>query len=542
MRIVRRGQGPPAERIPGGYRLDAEPDWIVEGSPEALVAVCAAMPPGIAEAWGPIVRLRFGNAVGRIAAGPLGTLHVHSGKWDESAYDAMLAEIAAEAAALPFAAGAASALPFARDPTMPHVDVPYHAFVWLRHALVEAPARPLLGALEQIVADPHRRLVRSDREVAVELASVITARALDDVLAGRWPFQRAPEGLGVRGVMPTRVADAAAREAVDTAENRFVKAFLDTCVRVIAALRERLSEATPRVAARLGADLDAVETALAPIRRASLWRKVGRLVQMPSGSAVLQRRAAYREVLRSSILLRAASRVLPLSEPDVVQLLEVRDIAKLYELWCGFHLLGLLRESLGQPIETRPLGGNAFGTSIRHGWQARWASGVESAVNPTYTQTLGWHGRSRSVELRPDFAVLVPAGPAKGLHLFDAKFRLAIKNGASESRVDDLHKMHTYRDAIPAARSAWVLYPGEVSEIFPDDPGASTVLGVGAFPALPGAPHDSLADHLADLLGVPRRVGRKRAEPAGGSGHPVGDTARRPAVSGDPAPPDATTS
>ncbi len=422
VRLVRRGDGPAAEAVAGGWRVDAEADWLVEGDDDGLRAVVAALPAGIAQVWGSVVRLRLGTSVGRIAAGPLGVLYVRSGKWSEVEYEQMLDEIAAEAMALPFAAAAASALPYARDPLLRAVDVPYHAFVWLRHALLDAPRRPLLGALRGIVADPHRRLLRHERDVPVELAAAISPRTLDDVVAGRWPLQRAPEGCGVRGFLPIRVADSAAKHSVDTAENRFVKVFLELCAHVISSMRRRLSGAAAGLRARLAADLDAIDGALAPVRRSTLWREVGRLTHVPSGSSVLQRNANYREVLRSSVLLRAASRVLPLSEPELVRLLEVKDVAKLYEIWCGFHLVGLLRARLGAPAVLTAIRRDAFGANVRWGLHARWSTGVEVAVNPTYTMSCGWHGRSRSVELRPDLALFVPSGPGVGLHLFDAKF------------------------------------------------------------------------------------------------------------------------
>ena len=47
--------------------------------------------------------------------------------------------------------------------------------------------------------------------------------------------------------------------------------------------------------------------------------------------------------------------------------------------------------------------------------------------------------------------------------------------------------MHTYRDAIPAARSAWVLYPGTETRFFAASPGAGRGHdGVGVLPARPG--------------------------------------------------------
>lgn len=70
----------------------------------------------------------------------------------------------------------------------------------------------------------------------------------------------------------------------------------------------------------------------------------------------------------------------------------------------------------------------------------------------------------------------VPSGPNAGLHALDAKFRLRKEALASLEHDDgapgstykaaDLHKMHTYRDALSAVRTAWVLYPGDVFRFF----------------------------------------------------------------------------
>ena len=45
----------------------------------------------------------------------------------------------------------------------------------------------------------------------------------------------------------------------------------------------------------------------------------------------------------------------------------------------------------------------------------------------------------------------------------------------------DLYKMHAYRDAIPDARSAWVLYPGTERRFFAH-PESDGIEGVGALP------------------------------------------------------------
>ncbi len=109
-------------------------------------------------------------------------------------------------------------------------------------------------------------------------------------------------------------------------------------------------------------------------------------------------------------------------------------------------------------------------------------------------------------------SVQISGGPNKGLHLFDAKFKVDrldvvmsvnrddedVRDAADERRGTfkrgDLYKMHTYRDAIPCARSVWILYPGTDTRFFNDlekqtissaESLPSIVQGVGAIPFLP---------------------------------------------------------
>ena len=132
--------------------------------------------------------------------------------------------------------------------------------------------------------------------------------------------------------------------------------------------------------------------------------------------------------------------------------------------------------------------------------------------------------------MRPDIALAIPTGPNAGLHLFDAKFRLdrldallpiADEETDAERQQErrgtfkraDLYKMHTYRDAIPEARTVWILYPGSEMRFFPADPQqppvttfASTLpvplAGVGAIPLLPAEASPALRDLLM-LLTAP---------------------------------------
>ena len=63
----------------------------------------------------------------------------------------------------------------------------------------------------------------------------------------------------------------------------------------------------------------------------------------------LQGRHHYLEPFQHYMRLRLGLR-LPRSEVELSRMLEMRDVAMLYELWCGFATLGAVRQELGLPI------------------------------------------------------------------------------------------------------------------------------------------------------------------------------------------------
>lgn len=500
VRVHRHPDRTPPECFAGALVLDAEATWVVEGPPEVVDGVAADLGDRVCERVADgVLLLRFGNAVGRVdRAGALGALVIHSGKWTAKDYDTLLEDLSRITAALPFAPSSPSSLPYERS-EIDTRDVLYHAFVWLRHALLREDGRDLSDALAGILRDPHRRLVRTSRVVPVELAGRIGGRALDDVASGRWPMTQHRRGFAVgdRRVLPVRLAEDRAHETVNTAENRFVRGFLDECAWVVVRARDRLGVGDSVLARRVRGDCDRLGQIIVGWRRAAMWSAVGEMTHFPASSTVLQRRHEYRTVLSHHLMLRLASRV-PLDPNTVVRLLESKDIATLYELWATFAVLDEVTQVLGRPAESARVATDHKGATVSWGLVARWTNGTELAYNPTYTRSGGFHGRSRTLRLRPDIALFVPGGASAGLHLFDAKFRL---DGSLDPDTDeddssfkrsDLHKMHAYRDAIAAARSAWVVYPGSEDAAFLDDGrrglgglDAGAVAGVGALSLRP---------------------------------------------------------
>ena len=244
----------------------------------------------------------------------------------------------------------------------------------------------------------------------------------------------------------------------------------------------------------------------------ALWEQVGSMVTVPISSQVLQYRRGYREILRHFSLLRLAARI-PLDRDLSEKLLEAKDIATLYELWCFFTMVEAMRGQLGSPSESDAVACDATQKSVQHGYRVAWASGVALTYNAAFSRSAGPKRRSFSVALRPDIALELPRGPNEGLHLFDAKFKMDPIGEVQSAEPDeswedpdaptragfkrgDLYKMHTYRDAIPEARSVWILYPGSETRFFSME-GPTVVQkmedlpthldGVGAVPLRPEA-------------------------------------------------------
>jgi len=347
----------------------------------------------------------------------------------------MLAELTTTASALPFTAPSSGALPY--DRSVAEMDeVLYHAFVYLRHVLSDTvpPNERLLPSLNQVVRDPHRRLERTRERVPLERAHRMSTAALVRLATGQeelveirgGPFAALPLTRALRGHLPPRVENVNVEPRCDTPENRFVKAFQDQALAIIRRVSDlaHADAALPAAFAHnLCSECNQMSNALGTVRRHPMWREVGSMIHLPAGSTILQRRRGYREVYWHFGRLRQVMRI-PLDAETLRRLLEVRDIAELYELWCYFSLVRIMSDQIGAPVQGDRPRADDFGLTVASDFAVSWPSGVRLFYNRSYSRSVPRERQSYSVTLRPDIALEVPNGRSKGLHLLDAKFKL----------------------------------------------------------------------------------------------------------------------
>lgn len=515
LRPRRLGDAPGGLGPHGRLRLDAGSDWVVSGPAASLALLSRQLQPH-AEVVGNSVLLSFGNSVGWFHCDPIGSFEVVSNKWTSVEFDQMLLDLAAIAGALPFGLKKGG-WAYQRDQ---RVDRPVllHQFLYLRRVLDAGPGDPeaLLPALRLILADPHRRLDRAVREVGVDRCTAVRPGELAAIASGSRPLILAggrggPLVTALGGRLPEKVAEGVARTTHDTAENRFVKHLLRELEALLTLVEIEIVAPGNEGLQNLTAEVHRLRALLAPSRRARLWRDVGELDRLPLESPVLQRRSGYRVALAVHARLRLGARVPPLPR-EFEQLLALRDIAALYELWCYFRMAALLSSGLGEPVFAEAPAAEATQLTVRWGVRIAWRCGSQLLYNATFSRSA--ERRAYSVGMRPDITLELARGPNQGLHLFDAKFKVRGIGGidqvvdsptdvqGSEARTfsrGDLEKMHAYRDAIPSARSAWVLYPGSEHQFWPEHVHGG-VDGVGVMGLAPKAESPAL---LTWLLGIP---------------------------------------
>lgn len=452
-----------------------------------------------------VVRVAFDNAVG-LAESCGVRFRVHHSKLTEGAFEAMLDQVVSEVANLAFAFGASTSLAHARDAQASSESVLFHELAYLRHVICRAEQSESLQAqFLQLAHHPHRRQERVPAWQSVSRVGHVGPRGLQAIASHPERLMRidpaaslASTSLGraltARGVtrFPSEVLVEQRVESFDTPENRVVLAVLRRGWEVVSAFSRRELR-NPE----LRADVERMGAELHQMLAFDFLKEVGPLKSLPLSSTVLQRRAGYRQFLEHFLALDFAA-LLPPERKLWEQLLDIKDCATLYELWCFFEVKRLLEHDfkLGPPELVDLTATTDLSVTVPWSATARYAGG---RVELVYNRTYAGNGKgSYSIGLRPDLVIRVREGRgAWRAMVLDAKLKFAGERiGLAEAAADgeladrarsfvlaDIAKMHAYRDALEEVETAVVLYPGTIERVWPARDGG----GVGAIPFRPAA-------------------------------------------------------
>jgi hypothetical protein len=380
----------------------------------------------------------------------------------------------------------------------------------------------LAAAIEYIEAHPHRELSAMAERSRIERVRRPSATLIRSVRRGKG-FGNWVTIPGI-GAAKARVDARRAAATLDTAEHRWLRQNLNVLRQQLArTIRETTDEAARRAEkGRMSLRLEQERRELVTLLSRISVLTEGTAIAAGSGEApfgfsslTLMGLPGYREAFMSLLSLREGLTL----QGDALQT-SVKDLDRLYEIWCFLRLAGLLTElSL-----TEDLASDLFKVSER-GLRVDLVRGKKSTItlkktnqtlrllyNPTYPGPTGYQ--------QPDIVlqILAPGWPEVFVVL-DAKYRVDASLeyrrafGGPGPPVDAVNALHRYRDAITLFREEQGLGRPVVKGValFPlSDEAASdfqthklwkalATLGIGAIPFIPSQTQ-LLSEWLSALL------------------------------------------
>ena len=328
--------------------------------------------------------------------------------------------------------------------------------------------------------------------------------------------------------LPSKICIKTKKESYDTHENRFIKHALTSFLRFV----EGISVSAPELSKIKNEALNLTEK-LENILSQKLFESVSEPKSLHLNSPLLHNKHGYKELFKIWLMFDLAAK-LSWSGSDDFYSINKRDVAVLYEYWCFFKLLMIVRKifkiSVGDNlfIETA----DSFGFQLNKG-KCLNINGVcnefSKPINVQFSFNRSFGGNniypfsgSWTKSMRPDYTIsLWPTGMEQNeaelkeliVHIhFDAKYKLESavnifddSSAANEERLEsnpimeevisnsdtfkrnDLLKMHAYKDAIRRSAGAYVIYPGQSNESYIKYSFHEILPGLGAFPLNPSS-------------------------------------------------------
>ena len=298
---------------------------------------------------------------------------------------------------------------------------------------------------------------------------------------------------------------------VDTMENRFLKYCIIFIAEKFSDLKCRIINSYKQLTEKYIINLNQQQEELQRLVHHPFFRTVGEFRGFTQESLILKQATGYSEIYHDWIILSCGYDL-----KEGANSLELKDIAKLYEIWCFIELKNIIKELLGNEVETnyskRPekkfitqLGKGKLSKVIfsKHNIElAKICYNPKSYVGEEQLSTIIPCTTSYTVSQQPDIILQLTRRDIKqGItYLFDAKYRIGDTQDNVDTPPDDaINQMHRYRDAIyyidqdtkqlkKEVIGGYILFPGNGEDSAVEEMNFYKSIGkvnIGAFPLRP---------------------------------------------------------
>lgn len=270
----------------------------------------------------------------------------------------------------------------------------------------------------------------------------------------------------------------------DTHENRFIKYFINHIIDILKQLSKFYKKEK-----RIYNDIDTKITK--HIKRLNMYLQspffinLGNLTLIPFQSQVLNKKEGYKQIFNFFNIINAQHSII--FDEEIEQMIDSKSIDKIYELWCYFTIIEVVRKIYGDMGSYSKI---VFKQNkIRKFFETNNGSCFYEFFDQSnklynakiYFQKKFFSPESYSQNYDPDICIEILDDHLQVVnrYLLDAKFRVDLEKG-NKFRPEDINKMHAYLDAIKHSLGSYVLYPGDIHKIF-DRNSNTKFQGVGAF-------------------------------------------------------------
>ena len=348
----------------------------------------------------------------------------------------------------------------------------------------------LPSTIEYLSRNLYSALTDTVEEVPTSFASNISPNDLIDVFSNSENLEKSTDTSSIwhkqtKGYVPLRINETKYVDNIDVPENRFYKNFLESIESLINKLLEKPYQGY------IHDQLLIYKQTISAYLSQRYFKDIGLMDYVPLNSQLLQKKEGYRDILQYYLMFELGFRLNWSEITDEFRGNE-KKLFELYECWSYFELVEILKELCDSTIgfdDIFSASSDKMTISLREGIVKSFDINVsdrdisiELLYNKTFNKKQSDY-KSYSVDLRPDYSLIIHIDNNRYLLHFDAKYKLNIEDESFKNQ--DIVKMHAYKDAILDTVGAYVLYPGEKDKVYYENLD-ERLESVGAFPLRPG--------------------------------------------------------
>ena len=403
-------------------------------------------------------------------------IEVRSRKIDYNVqYTAMIGDLSKFSQSLIYDSSSPTWLNFKRDEIRDRAN--YEEFMLLEYLFKD---ENLPSTIEYLSRNLYSALENTVEEVPTSFASNV--RLDDNSHENNSIWQER-----TKGYVPLKVNETKYIDNIDVPENRFYKNFLESIETLINELIKKAPEGY--VKDKLLVYKEQISSYLS----ARYFKDISYMDYVPLNSQLLQKKEGYRDILEYYLMFEFGF-MLNWSEVTTEFKGNEKKLFELYEYWSYIELLDIFREMTNTNFKFEEIfykREESFDMDLKWGLSNVFNININDKdiemdlrYNKTFPSTSSNEFGSYSVKLRPDYSLLINIDDATYIIHFDAKYKV---NTKWDYKNEDIHKMHTYKDAIRNTIGSYILYPGDTikEKLFYEDKEIE-LDSVGAFPLNPG--------------------------------------------------------